>query len=133
MLNRLLWCAGFFLILLQARPASAQFPVPADEESWKAYNRVKSVLATMPGPMRRANMYDFRDFCDVSSDPDFLAWASLSPWERLQKQHEMETMRAITKPIRESSGYVLFNVQRVSRPVVVVPTEAGGLSIPLVP
>ncbi|MBY0587317.1 hypothetical protein K2X85_09090 [bacterium] len=104
-----IWILAISTALAWAGSAQAQFPVPSDEESWKAYQHVKSVLATMPGPMRRAHNFDFRDFCDVSSDPDFLAWASMSSWERLQKQHEMETTRAITKPIRESQGYILYH------------------------
>jgi hypothetical protein len=123
----------FVLILSFASKAQGQFPVPSDEESWKAYQHVKSVLATMPGPMRRAHNYDFRDFCDVSSDPEFIAWASLSSWERMQKQHEMETMRAITKPIRESQGYILFNSRRARSGLINTAPLDNGLSILLAP
>jgi hypothetical protein len=121
------------ILVFQVGRAQAQFPVPADEEGWKAYNHVKSVLATMPGPMRRANAYDFRDFCEVSGDPDFLAWASMTKWERMQKQHEMEATRAITKPIRESTGYVLFNSNRYGRAAAIFQPAGEGLNILLSP
>jgi hypothetical protein len=132
MLGRLMM-AGVVILLCQVGRAQAQFPVPADEEGWKAYNHVKSVLATMPGPMRRANAYDFREFCEVSSDPDFLAWASMTKWERMQKQHEMEATRAITKPIRESTGYILYNGNRYGRGPAILQPAGEGLNILLSP
>lgn len=51
----------------------------------------------------------------------------------MQKQHEMEATRAITKPIRESTGYILYNVNRYGRGSAILQPAGEGLNILLSP
>lgn len=86
---------------------------------------IRSVLASMPAHIRRANCFDFMTDDEILNDEFFIAWSEQDPINRWCLKNQMESERAATQIHRQEAATRswAFGPRTLAQPLILWPLD----------